>query len=55
MDQSKMKMVKQEIECLNIAGLDISKLKWTGMKCFQSGNYKVFYSENCNSKEKEWL
>lgn len=44
MNQSKLKIIKEEMEQLNIAVLGISELKWTGMKHFQSDNYKLFYS-----------
>lgn len=39
-------MLKQKIEHLNILVLDVIKLKWTGIRYFQSGNHKVFYSGN---------
>lgn len=44
MNQGKMKIIKEEMEHLNIAVLGVSELKWTGMQHFQSDNYEVFYS-----------
>ena len=46
MNQGKLEIIKQETECLNIVVLGVSELKWTGMRHFQSDNYKVFYSGN---------
>lgn len=34
MNQGKLNIVKQEMELLNILGLDVSKLKWTGTGLF---------------------
>lgn len=38
--------INQEIREYIIAVLGISELKWTRMGDFQSGNYRVFYSEH---------
>lgn len=46
MNQDKLEILKQEMECLNITVLGVSTLKWTGMRYFQSDNYKLFYSGN---------
>lgn len=46
MDQGKPDMVKREMEHLNMAVLDVSELKRTGMEHLQWSNYKVFYSGN---------
>lgn len=53
MNQGQMKIVKQAMECLNIAVIGFSKLKWTGIGHFQTGNYKVFYSRNDKLRRNE--
>ena len=39
MNQGKLKVVKQEIESVNVNILGISELKWTGMGEFNSGDH----------------
>ena len=46
MSQGKLEIIKQKMECFNIAILGVSELKWTGKGHCQSDNYKVFYSGN---------
>ena len=41
-----LETVKGEMECINISVLDLSEIKWTETRYFQSDNYKVFYSGN---------
>lgn len=48
MNQSKLEIVQQERDRLNIVVLSISKLKWTEMGQPQS-------AEKTNSEEPEWL
>ena len=43
MNQSKLKVVKQEMERVNINHLGISELKWTGMGEFNSGDHYIYY------------
>ena len=43
MNQSKLKVVKQEMERVNIDILEISKLKWAGMGEFNSDDHYIFY------------
>ena len=43
MNQSKSKVVKQEMARVNIGILGISKLKWTGMGEFNSDDNYVYY------------
>ena len=43
MNQSKMKVVKQEMARMNINILEISKLKWTGMGEFNSDDHYIYY------------
>ena len=43
MNQSKMKVVKQEMASVNINILEISKLKWTGMGEFNSDDHSIYY------------
>ena len=42
MNQGKLKVVKQEMARVNIGHLGISKLKWTGMDEFNSGDHCVY-------------
>ena len=44
MNQGKLEVVKQEIARVNIDILEISKLKWTGMGEFNSGDHYIY---NC--------
>ena len=41
--QGKLDMVKQEMARVNIDILGISKLKWTGMDEFNSGDHYIYY------------
>ena len=43
MNQNTLEMVKQEIAKVNVAFLGISKLKWTGMGKFDSGDHYIYY------------
>ena len=43
MNQGKLKVVKQEMASVNIDILGISKLKWTGMAEFNSGDPYIYY------------
>ena len=43
MNQGKLKVVKQEIERVNVNILGISKLKWTGMGEFNSYDHYIYY------------
>ena len=43
MNQGKLEVVKQKMERLNIDILGISKLKWTGMGEFNSGDHYYIY------------
>ena len=44
MNQGKLEVVKQEVARVNIDILGISKLKWTGMGEFNSGDHCIYYS-----------
>ena len=43
MNQGKLEMVKQEMARVNVNILGISKLKWTGMGEFNSGDHYIYY------------
>ena len=43
MNQSKLKVVKQEMARVNINILGICKLKWTGMGEFNSDYHYIYY------------
>ena len=43
MNQSKLKVVKQEIARVNIDILEISELKWAGMGEFNSDDHYIYY------------
>ena len=43
MNQGKVEVVKQEMTRVNVNILGISKLKWTGMGEFNSGDHYVYY------------
>ena len=43
MNQSKLEVVKQEMARVNIDILGISKLKWTAMGEFNSGDHYIYY------------
>ena len=43
MNQSKLKVVKQEMARVNIDILGISELKWTGMGEFNSDDHYIYY------------
>ena len=43
MNQGKLEVVKQEMTRVNIHILGISKLKWTGMGEFNSGDHYIYY------------
>ena len=46
MNQDKLDLVKQEMVRVNINILGISKLKWTGMGEFNSGDHYIYYGKN---------
>ena len=43
MNQSKLKVVKQEMATVNVNILGISELKWTGMGEFNSDDHYIYY------------
>ena len=43
MNQGKLKVVKQEMERVNVHILGISELKWTGMGEFNSDDHYMYY------------
>ena len=43
MNQGKLEVVKQEMARVNIDILGISKLKWTGMREFNSDDHYIYY------------
>ena len=43
MNQGKLEVVKQEMESVNINILGIRKLKWTGMREFNSDDRSIYY------------
>ena len=43
MNQGKLEVVKQEMARVNIDILAVSKLKWTGMGEFNSGDHYIYY------------
>ena len=43
MNQGKLEVVKQEMARVNVDILGISKLKWTGMGEFNSGDHYIHY------------
>ena len=43
MNQGKLEVVKQEMAKVNINTLGISKLKWSGMGEFNSGDHYIYY------------
>ena len=43
MNQGKLEVVKQEMARVNINILGVSKLKWTGMGDFNSGDHYIYY------------
>ena len=53
MNQGKLEVVKQETARLNIDILEISRLKWTGMGKFNSGDPYIHYCGQKSLKRKE--
>ena len=45
MNQGKLKVVKQEMARVNIDILGISKLRWSGLREFNSDNHYIYYCE----------
>ena len=43
MNQSKLKVVKQEMATVNVNILGVSELKWTGMGEFNSDDHDIYY------------
>ena len=42
-NQGKLEVVKQEVARVNVDILGISKLRWTGMGEFNSGDHYIYY------------
>ena len=42
-NQGKLELVKQEMARVNVDILGISKLKWTGMREFDSNDHYIYY------------
>ena len=53
MNQGKLEVVKQEMARINIDILGISKLKWTGMGKFNSGDHYIYYCGQESLRRKE--
>ena len=53
-NQGKLKVVKQEMEKVNIDILGISELKWTGMGEFNSDDHYIYYCGPESLEEIEW-
>ena len=53
MNQDKLKMIKQEMERVNIDILGINKLRWTGMGEFNSDDHYIYYCGRNPSEEME--
>ena len=53
MNQSKLKVVKQEMARVNVDILGISELKWTGMGEFNSDDHYIYYCRQNPSEEME--
>ena len=45
MNQSKLELVKQGMEKVNVTILGISELKWTGMGEFNSDDHCIYYCD----------
>ena len=43
MNQGKLEVVKQEMARVNVDILGISKLKWTGLREFNSDDHYIYY------------
>ena len=43
MNQGKLEVVKQDMARVNIDILEISKIKWTGMREFNSNDHYIYY------------
>ena len=52
MNQGKLETIRKETECIFIAVLGVSEIIWTGMRCFESDNYRMVYSGN--QTQKKW-
>ena len=53
MNQGKLEVVKQDLARVNINILRISKLKWTGMGEFNSGDHYIYYCRQDPLEEME--
>ena len=53
MNQGKLEAVKQEMARVNINILGISKLRWTGMGEFNSGDHYIYYC-GAGIPQKKW-
>ena len=45
MNQGKLEVVRQEMARVNVYILGISKLKWTGMREFNTNDHYIYYCE----------
>ena len=54
MNQSKLKVVKQEMARVNVNILRLSELKWTGMGEFNSDDHYIYYCGQDPSEEMQW-
>ena len=52
MNQGKLEVVKQEMARVNVNILGISKLKWTGMREFNSDDHYISTAVGKNHSEK---
>ena len=50
MNQGKLEVVKQEMARMNVNILGIGKLKWTGMREFNSYDHYIYY---CRQESEE--
>ena len=53
MNQGKLEVVKQEVARVNVDILGISKLNWTGMGEFNSGDHYIYNCGQNSLKEME--
>ena len=54
MNQSKLKVVKQEMERVNVNILGISELKWTRVGEFNSDDHYIYYCGQECLEKMEW-
>ena len=53
MNQGKLKVVKQEMERVNVDIIGISRLKWTGMGEFNSDDHYIYYCGQISLRRNE--